>query len=129
MNIFQIVIFSIISCIIVILLKSVGSELYSMVIIAAGIVVTIFIIETVGTSTVFFKELYGKWGIDGTMTSVIAKCIAISYLVEFGVGFCDDAGLKSLSDKIVLAGKVAIFALSLPILKNIFEIIDKVLAQ
>ena len=112
MNIFQIVIFSIISCIIVILLKSVGSELYSMVIIAAGIVVTIFIIETVGTSTVFFKELYGKWGIDGTVTSVI-----------------DDAGLKSLSDKIVLAGKVAIFALSLPILKNIFEIIDKVLAQ
>ena len=50
--------------------------------------------------------------------------MAIGYLVEFSAGVVEDFGSKSIADKLVLAGKVIIFAVSLPIIKSLLTLID-----
>ena len=55
------------------------------------------------------------------------KNIGIGYLVDFSAGIIEDAGAKSVSEKVILAGKVLIMAMSLPILVKLFEIIESIL--
>ena len=51
------------------------------------------------------------------------KIVAIGYLVEFAAGILEDFGSKSLADKLVFAGKVVIFTMSVPILRSLVELI------
>ena len=51
------------------------------------------------------------------------KIVAIGYLVEFAAGIVEDFGAKSVADKLVFAGKVVIFSVSLPILRAMVSLI------
>ena len=57
------------------------------------------------------------------MFKTLLKIIGVGYLVEFSAGVCIDSGNSSIADKIVLAGKVLIFSLSIPIISNLFNMI------
>ena len=56
-------------------------------------------------------------------TKIIVKIVAIGYLVEFSAGVIEDFGSKSIADKLILAGKVIIFAVSVPIIRSMLELI------
>ncbi len=62
-------------------------------------------------------------GIGGQIFSLLIKIIGIGYITDFSAGLVEETGAKSLADKIVLAGKVVIMVLSLPILIKLFDII------
>ena len=58
---------------------------------------------------------------------IIFKVVAIGYLVEFGAETINDLGLKSLSDKLIFIGKLAIFSVSLPVLYAIFNVLSRLI--
>ena len=60
----------------------------------------------------------------GIFTSVL-KIIGVGYLVEFAGDICSEAGVSSVSNKILLAGKILILIMCLPIVKNLLEVILK----
>lgn len=69
----------------------------------------------------FFGGVVTKTGIDKDLFSLLLKIIGIGYLVEFSAGVCMDSGNSSIANKVLVAGKVLIFLLSMPIIQNLFE--------
>ena len=51
------------------------------------------------------------------------KIIGIGYLVEFSANVCRDSGNSSIADKVIIAGKMMIFIISLPIITNLFDLV------
>lgn len=55
--------------------------------------------------------------------AIMAKIIVISYICEFAAQFCSDAGEKAIGSKIELAGRILILSASVPIIRDLFELI------
>lgn len=112
-----------ICALLIVYLKSINSEMYFIALLGAGIIVLSISFEYVSQLFNFFNYLVDFTGIDKDFYLIIFKTVAIGYLVEFGAGTVTDMGLKSLADKLVFVGKLAIFSISLPILYAIFNLL------
>jgi stage III sporulation protein AD len=77
--------------------------------------------------TQIFDILVLKTGIDKDLFSSILKIIGIGYITEFSANICVDSGSSSIGDKILLAGKVVILVLSLPIITSLINIIVEIM--
>ena len=63
-----------------------------------------------------FTEMARRAGIGEMYLVILLKMIGISYLVEFGVQVCRDAGEGAIASKVELAGKVMILVMAVPII-------------
>ena len=123
----KIVAIAIICSIIIVYLKSVNSELALIATVASGTILLFFILQYVSQSIDFFNDLVELSGIDKNFYKIIFKITAIGYLVEFSATTIEDFGLKSIADKLVLAGKLMIFIISMPIIYAIFNLFTSLL--
>lgn len=123
----KIVAIAIICSIIIVYLKSVNSELALVATVASGTILLFFILQYVSQSIDFFNDLVELSGIDKSFYKIIFKITAIGYLVEFSATTIEDFGLKSIADKLVLAGKLMIFIISMPIIYAIFNLFTSLL--
>ena len=105
------------------LLRSSKPELSFAVTIAGSVVILLLALEPAAEAFGIFAELGARTGIDSELIKVIVKIVAIGYLVEFSAGVIEDFGSKSIADKLILAGKVIIFAVSVPIIRSMLELI------
>jgi len=71
----------------------------------------------------FFLQVVDKTGIDKELFSTLLKIIGVGYLIEFSASVCNDSGNTSIGDKVILAGKLLIFAMSMPILTHLFNLV------
>ena len=55
------------------------------------------------------------------------KVIGVSYMCEFMSAVCKDAGESSIAVKIDVAGKLVILSASLPVFKELIDLISRVL--
>ena len=109
------------------ILKSSKPELAFAVTIAGGVIILIFALDMLGASLRIFTDIAEKTGIDQSLVKIILKIVAIGYLVEFSAGIVEDFGSKSIADKLVLAGKIIIFTVSIPIIQSLITIIGNIL--
>ena len=114
---------SIICAIIIVYLKNVNSELAFLATVASGIIIISAGFTYLSDTFLFINELMEITGIDKEYYVIIFKVTAIGYLTEFGAGIIEDFGLKSLSDKLVLVGKIIILTISLPIIYAVFNLL------
>ena len=119
----QIVSVALISAIIIIYLKSINSDLYVLASVGAGLILISFVLKYVSESFAFINQIIEMTGINKDFYLIIFKITAIGYLVEFGADTINDLGLKGLAEKLILVGKVVIFATSLPILYAVFNLL------
>ena len=110
-----------------IILKAHKPELSFAVSVAGGVIILIFVIDALSTSLQIFNELASKTGIDNSLIKLILKIVAIGYLVEFSAGIIEDFGNKSVADKLVLAGKVIILTVAIPIIQSLITLIGNLL--
>ena len=109
------------------ILKSSKPELAFAVTIAGGVMILIFALDMLGASLRIFTDIAEKTGIDQSLVKIILKIVAIGYLVEFSAGIVEDFGSKSIADKLVLAGKIIIFTVSIPIIQSLITLIGNIL--
>ena len=109
------------------ILKSSKPELAFAVSIAGGVIILIFALDMLGASLRIFTDIAEKTGIDQSLVKIILKIVAIGYLVEFSAGIVEDFGSKSIADKLVLAGKIIIFTVSIPIIQSLITLIGNIL--
>ena len=109
------------------ILKSSKPELAFAVTIAGGVIILIFALDMLGASLRIFTDIAEKTGIDQSLVKIILKIVAIGYLIEFSAGIVDDFGSKSIADKLVLAGKIIIFTVSIPIIQSLITLIGNIL--
>ncbi len=123
MDLIKIIGVGIISAIAVVVVKQVKPEFAIVVGLAGGIVMLIMIADSLGGVVGYLKEIVSKANIDETLFSCILKIIGIGYLTEFAAGICTEAGSVSIASKIILAGKVIILCLAMPIITSLLDII------
>ena len=110
-----------------ILLRGTNPELSFAVTIAGSVVILLFSIDLLSQTFDIFRQIGEKTGIDSSLIKLMVKVIAIGYLVEFAAGVVEDFGAKSVADKLIFAGKVIIFSVSLPVLQTLLSLIGSFL--
>ncbi len=124
MEIVKIIGVGIVTAIAAVLLRSSKPELSFAVTVAGCAIILIFAVDLFAGTFSIFAELGEKTGIDNALIKIILKIIAVGYLVEFAADIVEDFGAKSIADKLVFAGKVIIFSISLPIIRSLVTLIS-----
>ncbi len=123
MDIIQIVSIGIMGAILSVMLKKYNAEMSLITALATGTVILIVVIGEIAPIIDVIKRMANISGIGNQYIEIVLKVIAISYISEFGVQICNDAGASSVASKIELAGKVLVMAISAPILLEFMETI------
>ena len=123
MDIIKIAAVGIITAVCAMLLRDTKSELAVLVTVAGGCIILLMVLDSFLGIFAALKNLMERAGIGVQIFSLLIKIIGIGYITDFSAGLVEETGAKSLADKIVLAGKVVIMVLSLPILIKLFDII------
>ncbi len=121
MEIFKFCIIGIIGAICYVFLRKENAEIAGLSLIATGLVIIVLLVDYAVTLLNLFKDIAVKTGINGEIFVVVIKTIIISYLTEFSKSFCDDMGVSSIGNKVVLAGKICIFITVSPILYSLID--------
>jgi stage III sporulation protein AD len=123
MELIKILILGIIVSIIALFLKQIKPEYSLLCLIVGSVIILIYILRYVSEILGFFQEVIERTGISQKLFVTMLKIIGLGYLVEFSSGVCRDCGNNSIADKVVLAGKLMIFMVSLPIISSLFNMI------
>ncbi len=67
------------------------------------------------------QDLFRQSGNAGVYFVTALKALGISYITTFAADACRDFGLTSLAQTAEIAGKITIFALSLPLVTAVLE--------
>ncbi len=119
MEILKFVLIGIVGAVIYIFLKKENSEIATLSLIATSLTLIILIVDYGVSVLNIFKELSQSTRISPQVFTVIIKTIIIAYVTEFCKSFCDDVGVSSIGNKVILAGKISIFIIVSPILFSI----------
>ncbi len=109
------------------LLRSTKPELSFAVTLAGVAVILLFCVDLLSETLGIFRDIGEMTGIDSALIKILIKIVAIGYLVEFAAGIVEDFGAKSVADKLVFAGKVVIFTVSVPIVRSMVALIGSFL--
>lgn len=123
MELIKVIGVGLVTAIAAILLRSSKPELSFAVTVAGCVIILIFSIDLFAETFSVFAEIGEKTGIDQSLIKIILKIVAVGYLIEFAAGIIEDFGSKSIADKLVFAGKVVIFSVSLPIIRSMIGLI------
>lgn len=115
------VIFVLIALVLIIFLKEYRSEF---AVILAAVVGAVILIVTVIEIYKPIESLFSvleENGVNSAFTEYLLKTVGICYITGFSSDLCSDFGQTSLANKVELAGRAAIFILSLPIIENVLN--------
>lgn len=123
MELFKVIGIAIITLFLTLFIKEIKPEMTIYITLSGAILILIVILSGLQSVINEFKNIFSTLNIDKDIYKVLFKIIAIGYLTEFSASLCKDSQNSLLADKILLAGKIMIFGISIPIFKNIIEII------
>ena len=123
MSVYAIIGISAIIAVLSVSLKKYSPEYSMLMIIMTGIFLIFNILKMLDPVFSEIKKLSENLGIFKDHIFILLKDLAISFLTQFSSDTCIDAGQTSLASKIEIAGKVLILSASLPLLKEIINII------
>ncbi|MCH5164149.1 MAG: hypothetical protein J1F36_03955 [Clostridiales bacterium] len=108
-------------------LKESKSGLSMVVGIAGGCIIILMLLDYFADIFAAISSMIDKAGIQSNILKSVIKIIGIGYITEFSAGIVEDTGNKSVAEKIVMAGKVIILVVSLPILTALFDLVAELL--
>jgi len=109
------------------LLRQEKSELFIFAVIATGALILIILLSSLTEVIKQFGMLVGKSGVDESLFAGVLKIIGVGYITEYASSICMDQGVSGIANKLQLAGKVAIFFMTFPILTNLVDVISSML--
>ena len=121
MEIFKVLAVCLITAVICLVLKQQKSEFALTVSIIGGALILIFLIKNIIAPITVLKEKIEGYGINTAYFKTALKALGIGYITTFIADSCRDAGQASLASLAELAGKIAIFILSVPLIFSVME--------
>ena len=109
------------------MLKQTRPELAAVISLAGGVVVLLMFLGALSGVIGGITTLVNRTGIKSEVFSALLKIIGIGYLTEFAAGICTDAGNTGMAQKVIMAGKVLILVLAMPIVNNLIDVIVRLL--
>ncbi len=109
-----------------ILLLRVGKPEFAMAVsLAACVLILLFAGGTLTKVIGDLRELFQYISLPDGYLKILFKILGVAYLAEFGAALCKDAGQTAVSGQIELVGKLAILAISMPVVTSLFETISR----
>ena len=121
-DIFKILAVLLVAAVMSLILKQKNSEYALFVAISAGVVTALLILKNISTPIAELKSQIEAYGVETEYFKVAVKALGMGYITSFIADACRDSGQTSLAAKAELAGKAAIFIMSLPLLMSVLEI-------
>ena len=107
----------------VLILKPAKQELAMLVGICGSVCVFIYIIDLLEDAFGLFDYIMEITNLDSKLFTLLIKIVGVGYITEFSSNLCSDAGNSSMATKVMFAGKLVIFVMSIPIIKSLIELI------
>lgn len=121
-DLFKILAVLLITCALCLILKPRNSEYALLVSLAAGVITTLLILKNLSQPIETLKREIESYGIEADYFKTAVKALGLGYISSFIADACRDSGQTSLASKAELAGKAAIFIISLPLLIAVLDI-------
>lgn len=121
MEIFKILAICIITAVLAVVLKQQKGEYALMAALAGGTVVILYVLNGVLEPIEYINTKLLNNGVKTEYFEVALKALGIGYVTGFIADICRDSGQASLAAKAELAGKCAIFILSVPLIAAVLD--------
>lgn len=127
MNISSIVGVALVCASLVVLIRKYASEFAVPMSVIASMI--ILLISIVFASSLFDKieEIADNSSISSQNLKVIFKALGVCYITQIGKDVCKDCGESAIADKVDLAGKITIAAMSLSLVSEVLSIILEII--
>ncbi len=73
------------------------------------------------------KSVLDSAKIDDMYIKIVFKSLGVIYLSQFAADYCKDCGENAIASQVILAGKVSVLVISLPLFKAFTEIIKSLI--
>lgn len=127
MNFAGIMIFGIVVSLTSLLFKTIKSEYSMYIIIGAVLIIFMFVITQMEAVIDTVREIKVYINFEDAYVNTLIKIIGISYLTQFSADICKDCGYQSLSNQLLVFGKISVLAISMPVVLSLLETINQVL--
>lgn len=121
MEIFKVFGICIITAVLALILKQQKGEYAFLISLAGGLAVMIYIINGVVPQAAAIGMRLSEYGVNTEYFKIAFKALGIGYITSFVADACRDSGQASLAGKAELAGKCAVFLISLPLISGILK--------
>lgn len=125
MNIIALCGICIVSCIFIVVLKKISTEVSPMLIVISAVVMLVYILKDFTSVFNEINSITANSGINNENIKLMFKALGICYLTQMTKDICIDCSALSLAQKIDLAGKITIAVLSVPLVTQVLQIITK----
>lgn len=125
MDILKIIGIGFITLISTIILKEYKKDYAIFCVLAGGIIILIYSLDTIISIINFIQELNSNY--NNQFVKLLLKITGISILAEYAVSICKDCGENAIANKIDFGGKIIIISLSIPIIGETLECLTKLL--
>lgn len=123
MDILRIAILGIAGVLIAIPLRKEKGEYSIFISMAVCICIFVYIITKVETILAFTQRLENMITVDSRYIALVIKMVGITYVAEFAMNICKDAGYGAIGNQIEIFAKMSILVVSLPVLTAFLETI------
>ena len=120
--IFKIVLTASVSALLALSFKKRHEHISVLIVVAATLMISAFMLSSLMSAFDDVAALFSMSGLNASYLKMLLKCLGISLLASLAGDICEDAGYQSLASQIILAGKMCILLLCLPLYKDVLEI-------
>ncbi|MDE6004467.1 MAG: hypothetical protein K2G88_03680 [Oscillospiraceae bacterium] len=121
------VIFCIIGCILILILKQYQKVQGVLVSIAVCVLVLLAIMPDLEQIFHTAENIYAKTNLNSSYFGILCKAVGISYLTQLGIDICKDCGENAISTVVELCGRVLLILLALPLFLTLAETVLEVM--
>lgn len=123
MGMIQIAVLGVAGALLAVQFKNGKSEYDVYISIALCVMVFFSIMDRVGVVISAIRDLSNQVLVKNGYLSILLKMLGVAYVAEFASSICKDAGQQTIAGQIEVYSKIAILALSMPVLKTLLETI------
>lgn len=128
MDAFRIAATGVICALIAVTVRNQKPEMAPPVTIAAGLVLILGISGNISGIIAEFNSVLEKCRIAPEYFYTVVKLTAVAYITKFAAEVCRDCRENAIASKIELAGKIAVLALTVPIISDFLNLIIETLS-
>lgn len=121
MNIFVIIGCSFVLAVLVVLLHQTAPAYAVAIAAGGGVIISLYILHCLAQPLQSLLETFGLLNVENSAEKFLLKTVGICIVCRFASNLCQDFGQSSLAVKIETAGRVAVFALSVPFITEVLN--------
>ncbi len=127
MDILKIAVLGIAGVLTALVLKQEKEEYSLFTSITVCICIFVYLLTKVETILNFTERMENLIAVDSRYIALVIKMVGITYVAEFAINICRDAGYSAIGNQIEIFAKMSILVVSLPVLTAFLETIGSLL--